>query len=123
MVRRKPAGQSRRQRVARERKTCSPAGRRSRPRRAWKYHPRGFVRDESNAVSDIQFIWPIKADYRVAHLAPDRSATVIGRRRRDYVWIMARTPAIPSAEYERLTALVESFGYDAAALKPVPQRW
>jgi apolipoprotein D and lipocalin family protein len=91
--------------------------------KAVEYHPRGFVRDESNAVWGMQFIWPIKAEYRVVYLAPDYSATVIGRRQRDYVWIMARTPAMPSAEYERLTALVASLGYDTAALKPVPQRW
>jgi apolipoprotein D and lipocalin family protein len=91
--------------------------------KAVEYRPRGFVRDESNAVWGMQFIWPIKAEYRVVYLAPDYSATVIGRRQRDYVWIMARTPAIPAAEYERLTALVASLGYDTADLKPVPQRW
>ena len=37
-----------------------------------RYHPRGFVVDrQSNAVWDMQFIWPIKADYRIAWLAED----------------------------------------------------
>ena len=63
------------------------------PRKA--YHPRGFVRDTaSNAVWGMQFVWPFKADYRIAYLSPDYSHTVIAREARDYVWIMARTPSI-----------------------------
>ena len=45
-----------------------------------KYQPKGFVRDTgSNAVWGMQFIWPIKAEYRVVHLDPDYSQTIIGR--------------------------------------------
>ena len=37
-----------------------------------RYHPLGFVVDrESNAVWGMQFIWPIKADYRIVYVAPD----------------------------------------------------
>jgi apolipoprotein D and lipocalin family protein len=48
---------------------------------------------------------------------------VIGRQIRDYVWIMARTPEIPAADYERLLALVEAQGYDISKVQRVPQRW
>ena len=35
--------------------------------------PRGFVVDRaSNAVWGMQFVWPIKADYRIAYLSEDR---------------------------------------------------
>ena len=43
------------------------------------YKPRGFVSDESNAIWGMQFIWPIKADYRIIYLDNDYSVTVIGR--------------------------------------------
>src|SRR5690606_8585824 len=67
------------------------------------YHPRGFVVDrESNAVWGMQFVWPIKADYRIVHLNDDYTQTIIGREARDYVWIMARTPVIPEADYSAL---------------------
>ncbi len=59
------------------------------------YEPRGYVSDESNAIWGMQFIWPIKADYRIIYLDNEYSVTVIGRNKRDYVWIMAREPAIP----------------------------
>jgi apolipoprotein D and lipocalin family protein len=89
-----------------------------------RYTPRGFVLDRtSNAIWGMQFVWPIKADYRIVYLASDYSQTVIARERRDYVWIMARTPHIPHAEYERLFEFVVAMGYDPAHVRRIPQRW
>ncbi|MGB5250597.1 MAG: lipocalin family protein [Gammaproteobacteria bacterium] len=89
-----------------------------------EYRPTGFVRDtESNAVWGMQFIWPIKADYRIAYLSADYSVTVIARNKRDYVWIMARTPEIPDADYAQLITLIADFGYDTSLIRKVPQRW
>lgn len=86
--------------------------------------PRGYVLDHpSNAYWGMQFIWPIRADYRVVHLSPDYRVTVIGRDKRDYVWVMARTPGIPEAEYDALVARIAAWGYDTRLLKRVPQRW
>jgi apolipoprotein D and lipocalin family protein len=89
-----------------------------------RYAPRGYVLDRSsNAVWGMQFVWPIKADYRIAWLAPDYGATVVAREKRDYVWIMARTPHIPDADYARIEAFVAAQGYDVSRLRRVPQRW
>ncbi len=86
--------------------------------------PRGFVRDtSSNAIWGMQFIWPFEADYRIVYLDDDYTRTIIGRERRDYVWIMARTPSIDETEYERLVGVIEGLGYDTNALARVPQRW
>jgi apolipoprotein D and lipocalin family protein len=88
------------------------------------YRPRGFVLDRrSNALWGMRFIWPVKADYRIVHLSDDYSRTVIGRQKRDYVWIMARTPQIPDEDYARLVEIVAAQGYDIARLQKVPQRW
>ncbi len=88
------------------------------------YNPKGFVRDDpSNAVWGMRFIWPIKADYRIIHLDEDYRVTVIGRQKRDYVWIMARTPQIDDAEYETLLDFIEEQGYDRSLVERVPQRW
>ena len=89
-----------------------------------EYHPKGFIVDkESNAVWGMRFIWPIKADYRIVYLEDDYSITIIGRQKRDFVWIMARQPQISEAEYARLIEFVASLGYPAAAIERVPQRW
>jgi len=86
--------------------------------------PRGFVRDrESNAIWGMQFVWPIKAEYLVAHVDADYTETIIARSRLDYVWIMARTPQIADADFARLKQKVVDLGYDTAKLERVPQRW
>jgi apolipoprotein D and lipocalin family protein len=87
------------------------------------YTPRGFVSDESNAIWGMQFIWPIKADYRIIHLDETYSVTVIGRNKRDYVWVMAREPVIPDMDYMEILGMLESVGYDIAEIQKVPQKW
>lgn len=87
------------------------------------YEPVGYVSDDpSNAIWGMQFIWPVKADYRVMYLSEDYMQTVIGRNKRDYVWIMARTPAIPEADYNALSNLIADQGYDISKLVRVPQQ-
>jgi apolipoprotein D and lipocalin family protein len=89
-----------------------------------RYTPRGFVRERTgNAVWGMRFVWPVKADYRIAYLDDDYTLTVIGRQARDYVWIMARAPAIPDADYARILAFLEAQGYDVSKIRKVPQRW
>jgi len=88
------------------------------------YKPRGFIVDtSSNAVWGMRFIWPIKAEYLITYLKENYSQTVIARNKRDYVWIMARTPAIPDEDYARLVAELAAQGYDTSLLQKVPQRW
>ena len=88
------------------------------------YEPKGFVRDRtSNAVWGMQFIWPFKADYRVVYVDADYTYTIIGRTKRDYVWIMARTPSVDAETYNGLVAMVAAEGYDIDQLREVPQRW
>ncbi len=84
--------------------------------------PRGWVRDSSHALWGMQFIWPFKAEYRIAYLDAGYDATIIARSARDYVWIMARTPTIDDAEYRRLVDAVAKMGYDPGKLLRVPQR-
>lgn len=88
------------------------------------YRPKGFIRDtETNALWGMQFIWPIKGDYRVAYLDEDYRLTIIGRQARDYVWVMARDPEISDAEFESMKNKVGELGYDIGQLQRVPQRW
>ena len=82
------------------------------------YRPRGFVTDkETNAIWGMQFIWPIKADYRIVYLDDQYQQTIIGRNSRDYVWIMARTPSISEQDFTKLVDIVESLGYEIDALQ------
>ena len=79
------------------------------------YRPRGFVVENSNnAIWGMQFVWPIKADYRIVYLDDNYQQTIIGRTSRDYVWIMARTAQISDQDYGELVSQVRSLGYDTA---------
>ena len=86
------------------------------------FHPKGFVLDkETNARWGMQFIWPFKGDFRIIYLDDDYQTTVIGRAKRDYVWVMSRTPELSDAELDKMRAFVESVGYDPSKLERVPQ--
>jgi apolipoprotein D and lipocalin family protein len=87
------------------------------------YTPRGYISDDpSNAIWGMQFIWPIKADYRVVYLDENYTQTVIGRNKLDYVWIMARTPQISDADYQEILSFIAELGYDISKVKLAPQQ-
>ena len=71
----------------------------------------------------MRFIWPPKAEHLIAYGSTDYTQTIIARTKRDYVWIMARTPEIPEEEFELLATKVGELGYDRSKLQRVPQRW
>lgn len=84
---------------------------------------KAFPSKDSSAVWGVQFIWPIKAEYLIAYLDPDYTRVIVARNKRDYVWLMARTPTIPEAEYAALRQRIGAMGYDLDKLQRVPQRW
>jgi apolipoprotein D and lipocalin family protein len=87
------------------------------------YRPRGFVVDrDSNAIWGMQFIWPVKAEYRILHVSDDYRETIIGRTKRDYVWIMARTPQISDNDFQRLMKIIADQGYDIGKVQKAPQQ-
>lgn len=88
-----------------------------------QYNPTGFVKDTpGNADWQMQFIWPIKAEYKIVYLTPDYSQTIIGRSKRDYIWFMARDPQISDADYQTLLDKAAELGYDTRLIQRVPQQ-
>jgi len=87
------------------------------------YHPRGFIKNtQTNAEWGMQFLWPIKADYRIVYLDVDYQYTVVGRNNRDYVWIMARSPIISVQKYTELEKFVAALGYNPELLEKAPHQ-
>ena len=76
-----------------------------------------------NAVWGMQFVWPIHSEYIIADLDPEYRWTLIGRSKLDYLWIMARTPTLPAADYDALVVKAKALGYDTSKLRKVPQQW
>lgn len=86
--------------------------------------PIGYVRPGTgNALWGMQFVWPIRAEYVIAYLDEDYRTTIIGRSKRDYAWIMARTPVIADADYQALLRRLQAMGYALDGVRRVPQRW
>lgn len=101
------------------------AFRKGRPGGAIKVmEPTGFVDDDGNGAKwGMQFLWPIKAEYLIVHLDEEYTETIVGRTKRDYVWIMTRDSSIDEARYEALVERVAAMGYDASDIRRVPQSW
>lgn len=89
-----------------------------------RYNPRGFVMDKIHRSTwGMRFVWPIKAEYLITHLSADYGVTIISRNKRDYVWIMARTPEISEAEYQSLLEEITAQGYEIKKMRKIPQKW
>jgi apolipoprotein D and lipocalin family protein len=90
---------------------------------AKRYNPKGFVvKNTGNAVWGMQFIWPIKAEYRISYVDEQYQQTIIARSARDYVWLMARTPKISDEQYSSLVKRIQDMGYDSKNLVKIPQQ-
>lgn len=86
-----------------------------------KYEPKGFVvPNTGNALWGMQFIWPIKAEYRIVELDIDYQNTIIARNARDYVWLMSRQPKISDEQYNRYVLKINEMGYDVSKLVKIP---
>ena len=91
---------------------------------AKRYTPRGFIKDKvNNSTWGMRFIWPFKSEFLITYLDESYSQTIISRNKRDFAWIMARTPEIPEADYQKLLLELTAQGYDLTKLRKVPQRW
>jgi len=71
----------------------------------------------------MRFIWSINSEFLITYLSSDYGQTIISRNKRDYFWIMARTPEILDADYQRLLNILVAQGYDMTKVRKVPQRW
>jgi apolipoprotein D and lipocalin family protein len=63
-----------------------------------------------------------RGDYWVLYLSPDYRVAIVGEPSREYLWILARTPTLPDAEYQALMPKVRSAGYDPGRLRRASPR-
>ncbi len=80
------------------------------------------VPESGNSKLKVSFFWPFEGDYWI--LALDEKAyewALVGSPSRDYLWVLAREPAISDALYERILAEAVARGFDATKLERTPQ--
>lgn len=69
----------------------------------------------------VSFFGPFYSDYRVLTISPDYRYALIGSKSSGYLWIMSRTPAMPSDVLSDIVSDAESRGYDLDKLIWVEQ--
>ncbi|RJS91205.1 lipocalin family protein [Salinisphaera sp. Q1T1-3] len=80
------------------------------------------LENSENAVWAMHFYYVLRLQYVISYVSPDYDTTIVARDKRDYVWIMARTPKISDAKYQSLVERVGDMGYDTSKLRKVPQQ-
>ena len=77
------------------------------------FSSKAFIqKDTGNAIWGMQFVWPIKADYRIVFLSSDSRIVVVARNKRDFLWIMSRDQQISEIQLENLIKFSSDLGYD-----------
>lgn len=71
------------------------------------------VRFAPDWLAWLPFVW---ANYWIIDLAEDYSYVAVGEPSREYLWILARKPAMDEATYEALVNRLTAQGFDTAKL-------
>lgn len=66
----------------------------------------------------VHLFW---GDYWILGLGPDYSYALVGHPRRNYGWILARSPVLPAAARAAANRRLRAQGYDPARFKDTPQ--
>lgn len=89
-----------------------------------KHHKaRAFIQDDSGAQWRIRPLWPSRFEYLLIYLSDDYTHAVIGRSKRDYVWILSRRPTLAENEYQRILGILDEHGYDTQQVQKIGQSW
>jgi apolipoprotein D and lipocalin family protein len=70
----------------------------------------------------LSFLPQVWGDYWILDLAPDYSYAVVGDKKREYLWILSRTPQMDVKTYENVLAVVEQKGFVPNKLVKTPQK-
>ena len=79
------------------------------------------VDGSAGAKLKVSFFRPFFGDYWVLALAPDYRWALVGEPRRQFGWVLSRTPQMAPADLDAALKQAEALGYARAAFKPTPQ--
>jgi apolipoprotein D and lipocalin family protein len=69
----------------------------------------------------VSFFWPVYGDYWVLGLSPDYEWALVGDPRRNYLWVLSRTPVMAPGHYAAALAIARREGFDTTRLRPTPR--
>jgi apolipoprotein D and lipocalin family protein len=76
---------------------------------------------KSNAKLRVRFFWPFSGDYWIIDLGANYEYAVVGHPKRDYLWILSRTPQMDPAVYETILDRLKQQRYDISRLRKTLQ--
>ena len=80
-------------------------------------HGRAKVADEeTNSKLKVTFFWPFYGDYWIIELAEDYRFVVVSEPKKEYFWILSRTPVMEQADLDGILERATALGFDARKL-------
>ncbi len=68
------------------------------------------------APAFLAFLPAVWGDYQVLSLGEDYDYALVGEPKREFLWVLARSPRVNAARYERLLADAKAQGFDVSKL-------
>ena len=72
---------------------------------------------ESNSKLKVSFFGPFWGDYWIIDLDPDYRWAVVGEPKRNYLWILSRTPTLDKSTLDAILSRLPAAGYDVDQLQ------
>ena len=79
--------------------------------------------DPSFATWKVQFVWPIRASYKVIYIDETYETTIVASANRRFAWIMSRDVGMSDAHYQELLVFLDAAGYKTEKMRRIPHNW
>lgn len=74
------------------------------------------VDEETNSKLKVTFFWPFYGNYWIIELAEDYRFVVVSEPKKEYFWILSRTPVMEQADLDGILERTTALGFDARKL-------
>jgi apolipoprotein D and lipocalin family protein len=72
---------------------------------------------QSNAKLKVQFFWPFTGDYWIIDIDDDYQHVIVSEPKRQYLWILSRSPQMEPETLARLKSKIAEKGFDLSYLE------
>lgn len=80
-----------------------------------------IVPNSRNTKLKVQFFWPFKGDYWILYRSPNYKYAVVGNPKRNYLWILSRSPRVSKQQLKFLKQIAVKQGFDISKLQITAQ--
>jgi apolipoprotein D and lipocalin family protein len=75
---------------------------------------------KTNAKLKVSFHWPFYGDYWIIDLDDDYEYVVVSEPKRQYLWILSRTPTMDTSKYNEVIKSLEKKSFDMSIFSETP---